>query len=35
MRFYRTINAKLSLLTAVAAGVALSLSCIAFFVNNV
>ena len=35
MRFYRTINAKLTLLTAVAAGVALSLSCIAFFVNNV
>ena len=35
MRFHRTINAKLSLLTAVAAGVALSLSCIAFFVNNV
>jgi two-component system, sensor histidine kinase len=35
MRFYRTINAKLSLLTVVAAGVALSLSCIAFFVNNV
>jgi two-component system, sensor histidine kinase len=35
MRFYRTINAKLTLLTAVAAGVALSLSCVAFFVNNV
>jgi two-component system, sensor histidine kinase len=35
MRFYRTINAKLSLLTVVAAGVALSLSCVAFFVNNV
>jgi len=35
MRFHRTINAKLSLLTVVAAGVALSLSCIAFFVNNV
>jgi two-component system, sensor histidine kinase len=35
MRFYRTINAKLTLLTAVAAGVALSLSCIAFFFNNV
>ncbi len=31
---YRSINAKLSLLTAVAAGVALSLSCIAFFINN-
>jgi signal transduction histidine kinase/CheY-like chemotaxis protein len=35
MRFYRTINAKLTLLTAVAAGVALSLSFIAFFFNNV
>jgi len=38
MRFHlehNTINAKLSLLTAVAAGVALSLSCIAFFCNNV
>jgi two-component system, sensor histidine kinase len=35
MRYHRTINAKLSLLTAVAAGVALTLSCIAFFVNNV
>jgi hypothetical protein len=35
MRFYRTINARLPLLTAVAAGVELSLSCIAFFVNNV
>ncbi len=35
MRFYRTINAKLTLLTAVAAGVALALSCIAFFFNNV
>jgi two-component system, sensor histidine kinase len=35
MRFYRTINAKLTLLSAVAVGVALSLSCIAFFVNNV
>jgi two-component system, sensor histidine kinase len=34
MRFYRTINAKLSLLMAVAAGVALFLSCVAFFVNN-
>ena len=35
MRFHRTINAKLSLLTTVAAGVALSLSCIAFFINDV
>ncbi len=35
MRFHRTIKTKLSLLTAVAAGVALSLSCVAFFVNNV
>lgn len=35
MRSHRTINAKLSFLTAVAAGVALSLSCVAFFVNNV
>jgi two-component system, sensor histidine kinase len=34
MRFHRSINAKLTLLTAVAAGVALSLSCVAFFVNN-
>ncbi len=35
MRFSdRTINTKLSLLTTVAAGVALSLSCIAFFINN-
>ena len=35
MKFLRrTINTKLNLLTAVAAGVALSLSCIAFFVNN-
>jgi two-component system, sensor histidine kinase len=31
----RSISTKLGLLTAVAAGVALSLSCIAFFVNNV
>jgi two-component system, sensor histidine kinase len=35
MHLYRTLNARLSLLTAVAAGVALSLSCVAFFVNNV
>jgi two-component system, sensor histidine kinase len=35
MRDHRTINAKLSFLTAIAAGVALSLSCVAFFVNNV
>ncbi len=35
MRFYRTINARLTLLTAMAASVALSLSCIAFLVNNV
>ena len=31
----RTLAGKLSLLTAVAAGVALALSCIAFFVNDV
>ena len=31
----RTINTKLTLLTTLAAGAALSLSCIAFFVNNV
>jgi signal transduction histidine kinase/ActR/RegA family two-component response regulator len=30
----RTINAKLTLLTAVAAGVALFLSCVAFFLNS-
>jgi two-component system, sensor histidine kinase len=35
MRLHSTINTKLNLLTVVAAGVALSLSCIAFFVNNV
>jgi two-component system, sensor histidine kinase len=35
MRSCRTINAKLTLLTAVAAGVALTLSCIAFFIYNV
>ncbi len=35
MRFYRTINAKLTLLTAVAAGVALWLSLMAFFINDV
>jgi len=35
MRRLRTINTKLTLLTAVAAGVALALSCIAFFLNNV
>jgi two-component system, sensor histidine kinase len=35
LRSNRTINAKLSLLTAVAAGVALALSSLAFFVNNV
>ena len=35
MRFKdRTINTKLSLLTALAAGVALALSCIAFYANN-
>ena len=37
MRLYtrRTINTKLSLLTTIAAGVALSMSCVAFFINNV
>ena len=35
MRFYRTINAKLSLLAAVAAGAALLFSCVAFVINNV
>ena len=35
MRLGRTINTKLTLLTTVAAGVALALSCIAFFVNDV
>ncbi|MEN6458888.1 MAG: ATP-binding protein [Thermoguttaceae bacterium] len=34
MRFRHTLNSKLTLLTAVAAGVALLLSCIAFFINN-
>ena len=32
---HRTLAVKLSLLTAVAAGVALALSCVAFFVNDV
>ena len=35
MKFHRTINTKLTLLATVAAGVALALSCIAFFINNV
>jgi two-component system, sensor histidine kinase len=34
-RFRNSLNTKLTLLTAVAAGVALTLSCVAFLVNNV
>lgn len=35
MKFRSTLNTKLTLLATVAAGVALALSCVAFFVNNV
>ena len=35
MKLRSTINSKLTLLATVAAGVALALSCVAFFVNNV
>ncbi len=35
MRFRNTINTKLTSLATVAAGVALALSCVAFFINNV
>jgi signal transduction histidine kinase/ActR/RegA family two-component response regulator len=35
MPFHRTINTKLSILTVVAVGTSLALSCTAFFVNNI